>query len=494
MQDITQLPLPKKIEEQGRSSPVHPSAALRARVNARSTSARNQAQSILIRDVAEQAKAATAALKSDSRARTPPLHHRKSTKSLKATNISAPHLISSSAKLDFNNLVNVAPEEELTEKQLRKTSSSAGLRQKMLKRFDSKANLPPSADEITPFNPAEFTKSSPNLLASPDPSLQSPKMLQSTSSSPRSPNDASPRMHRSGSAGSIDGNHSGLNRLLSRFKKRKDSQDSSSGVPLPSFLSERSTSTSPPLPSVTSPVPSLESRMNPGLGLQSPPLSAGRTPVTYDVSSRRKRAGSSSAENSPLPPVPPSPAASTSSTRKPAPTSRDSWVPPDPEASAASWRLSTASRSPPTPEKNINRDTAEESLRKLRQAAEALGLDSSKVDQLVDEARKSSTSPTSMPKIDEEESSEFKVPVVVRRTVILAADPTIQAPSRQSSLMRRSLTLTESSITKPPLHRRNTSEASIMASSDIRGPLTALKSVKDRAPTVSFYFYLKVKT
>jgi hypothetical protein len=139
-------------------------------------------------------------------------------------------------------------------------------------------------------------------------------------------------------------------------------------------------------------------------------------------------------------------------------------------------------------------DTAEDSLRKLREAAEALGLDPVKINDLVDSAR-ASVSPTSMPKIEEEPSSTptvEKQPSVVRRTIILASDP---PPLSASSLgrrnsARRSLALTESTFTKPPSHRRDTSEVGISEETEQPGPVMALKSVKDRVPTVSLPHYL----
>lgn len=127
-----------------------------------------------------------------------------------------------------------------------------------------------------------------------------------------------------------------------------------------------------------------------------PSRSSGRAPVSYDVAKTRKRAGSVSQQSS-------STEAANST------IGLDStWTPVDPETSMASWRSSTIT----TDERPIS---SAESVRKLREAADALGLDPSKVDQLVADA----TPP--IPEESEEAPDHRPKSSVVRRTIVVGS-------------------------------------------------------------------------
>lgn len=123
------------------------------------------------------------------------------------------------------------------------------------------------------------------------------------------------------------------------------------------------------------------------------PSYGGRVPVSYDVVKSRKRAGSVSQQSS--------------ETASP-PVAQEAWTPVDPETSMASWRTSLASYT-------SRPESSAESVRKLKEAADALGLDPSKVDQLVADA--------ATPPIPEDAeftpSQQRPKSNVVRRTIIV---------------------------------------------------------------------------
>lgn len=187
------------------------------------------------------------------------------------------------------------------------------------------------------------------------------------------------------------------------------------------------------------------------------PAAASRAPVSYDVVKTRKRAGSlSQSTGSATGSISPSPGSSS-----------ETWTPLDPETSMASWRSSVATE--------VERpNSSAESVRKLREAADALGLDQSGVDQLVANA----TPPITVDTIPEEPSplSGSQTPRnVVRRTIIVGSagdaerisqmatnGPDSTLPHRSSSLkstrahpLRRSQTFSHSFSNESPAHASN---------------------------------------
>lgn len=284
------------------------------------------------------------------------------------------------------------------------------------------------------FQRMRTRKSSRNLKPS---TISSPTFISSTANFDKaqqttaSPSPLSPEMQlrgkgsnsRLGRSAQQDQHGSGLNRFLSRLRKKPTNSDLASHRPAsaeptgrlgaPLVLQSEDERIMPAMssapPRTEFPLTETQHRKSESVGstasqaeLPSKPSTPGRAPVSYDVAKSRKRAGSASRPSQQQQSGSPSAVGSPSTNNGP-------WTPVDPEASMASWRSSTAS--------STGRPTSSaESVRKLQEAADALGLDSSRKDQLVADA-----APTveTIPEEDSEYRFSKRKSNVVRRTIIV---------------------------------------------------------------------------
>lgn len=426
-------------------------------------------QSVLLRSVSDQAEAATVALKgtatsSDSPPSRSILSRRKSSKSLSTKNISTPQLLSSSADLSrLQHLATIHPLPDSPEvarrggKHDRADSGPDG---------KSKTHRQREATEQSMIN-LGLLDAAPRPTGSSTEMITPPMQQSARFSPPQTPATPSspPPIPRSNSRqDQNEGSEKGLNRLLSRLRRRKPSTSGAFPEPIPylpfNLGSPREPSSPPPQATrAQSPVtrrakspperaqsPELSHARHPSVTIPTTPASyrkpprpispppahlveeasvplpeqtetprspsaAGRAPISYDVSAtwrKRSLSVSESSRSRTNSPMPSNYATSFSTPTSPSTKPNPMPSPPLAELSAAMQRSTT--------------EPLRDSIQQLMHAGLSLGIDTNKLNDLVNQAsqrnsQSSSAQCDSIPE-EEEEATRDLSRKLVRRTII----------------------------------------------------------------------------
>ena len=526
--ELRGLSVSRSADEPARYTPVYPSAELpikspvvqtRAQPTNRSYANTN---SSLIRSVGAQAEAATAALKNEVNENGDklPLRRHKSNRSISTRDISAPHFLTSSANLSrLQDIPSLPDSPELpthsSHKHMRKASSTANLHSRSLRKRDATEDAMPSLGLLTgATSPGLLSPSgslsenySPNFSTTPP--MRSDSQLSSYPSSPLTPppRTGSRQQHHQ------DTESKGLGKLLSRLRRKKQSNalafpepipympfdlGSSSAVlpdqvnsastwtstkPSPTTLSERTRPLSPAHtrkpPRPTSPPPAHLNTIE-FHRANTPTSPSSRAPTTYDVSGSWRKRSLSLTESK------------RSQGGSPLPDRKESFSTPSSPLSRGLTNSATAGMQPPI------QDDVRDSIHQLMAAGTNLGIDTDKLNDLVKQvSNRSSDSSSQFVAIPEEQKEELvaepdRRSCVIRRTIIFPASTLQQVDCTTACPQVNDLSPpTRGLPAHPAIYRQDFmregeehggSESNDSEAADIQANV-GLRSVHDRVPT-----------